>query len=263
MTPFLKALKAYWVLVVLVVFLVGVSVFYITGYRLDAGGITRVGVVRIEGVPEQSLVYIDQARMIRVTGGKTELSLTPGTHSVIIDAPNYLPWNEVFPVTQAEEVVLAPIFVPKKTIARVLTDESAREALALIQTGKIPVKATPLALAGGCANVYLSGTHIIAETATSSPCTTPPTYLCVQGTEGCAPTIIFSPSENVRSIIAYPGRDDALIVATGKLVYVVELDPREPQYFAPLFKGTVIGAQRYATSSITISDGVRTIELGL
>ena len=263
MTVVLKALKAYGLLITIMLILAGTFGGYIAGYRLDQGGITRAGTLVLIGLPPHTNVYIDQVRLIKVTDERTIITLTPGTHSVIIETHNYQPWNEIFTITQGAETNLKPILVTEKPKGKVLEGADAAHGLALIEAGVIPTQSAPLSLSNGCAQAYLLGTHIVAELATTTPCATPPPYLCSSGTDLCAPAIVYSPNGTVRSIISFPGRDDALIVSAGNLVYVVELDPREPQFFATLFKGPTIGTSPYSEHSIVISNSTEVIELSL
>lgn len=263
MTQFLTVLKAYWLLIVSLLLIAVITSGYVAGYRLDQGGITRVGTLILTDLPAQTAVYIDQARLVKIAGERAAITLTPGTHSIIIDTQEYLPWNEIVTIEQGKDTTKKPILIPAKPKGVALTGENAQKALAQIQAGIVPTASAPLVLSEGCANVYLSGTHILAERATTTPCATPPPYLCTADTDVCAPLIVYSPNGVVHSIVPFPSRDDAVIVSAGNLVYVVELDPREPQFFAPLFKGPSIGAAVWSDHSAVVSNGAQVIELSL
>lgn len=263
MKAFLSTLKSYWLLILFLVLTIGLCVGYMFGYRLDQGGITRAGTLEITGVPVGSSLYIDAARVIPVTGPKTSLSLTPGTHSIIVQTQKYLPWNEIFTITQATTTHLVPILLTEKPRGKALAGAEASAALERIRMSTIPTEQAPLIVADGCARVYLSGTHIVSERATTTPCTNPPPYLCNADTDTCAPVIVYSPKGPIRSIIPFPGRQDALVVSAGNLVYVVELDPRAPQYFSTIFKGPTIGVIPGASSTVIVSNGTQVVEVSL
>ena len=67
----------------------------------------------------------------------------------------------------------------------------------------------------------------------------------------------------MRTVLAYPGREDALIIATGGLLYVVELDPREPQFVGELWRGSLAFAAPWSASSVVVTDGTATFEIPL
>lgn len=269
MKDFLAALKSYWLLVLVVVLVILIAAGYFTGYRLDGGGITRVGTLTLTGLPEKTAVYIDASRRVRASGGKAELSLTPGTHSVIVDSEGNDPWNEIVEIEPAKDVTVSPILVAASIKKVMILGADKDKALALTRTISLPTKARPLALANGCASVYASGGRIIAEATTSPSCAAIPPYLsCAPASSenpsgACAPTIIFTPSAALSAVIPFPGRQDALIVWAGKLVYVLELDPREPQFFAPIFKGAVTGVAPWSAASVIVTNGTEVLELPL
>ena len=263
MNQFFTVLKAYWLLIVSLLLIAVITGGYVAGFRIDQGGITRVGTLVLTGLPAQTAVYVDQARLVKIAGERAAITMTPGTHSVIIDTQEYLPWNEIVTIEQGKDTVKKPILIPAKPKGVALTGEHFQKALDMIKGGVIPTAAAPLVLSGGCANVYLSGTHILAERATTTPCATPPPYICASDADVCAPVIVYSPNGTVHSIVPFPSRDDAVIVSAGNLVYVVELDPREPQFFAPLFKGPSIGAAVFSDHSAVVSNGTQVVELSL
>lgn len=258
-----KVLKTYWILLCVLLFLIGISVAYTFGYRLDQAGITRVGSVTISPLPEGAAVYIDQSERVVPTNGSVELALLPGAHQLILDVPGHQPWNEVITVAPGGNTVLSPLIVKTTPGRSIVVGRDQESAQRVITALTLPTKEAPLVLEQGCAQVYFENGRILAELATST-CTHIPAYLsCAQDTGVCAPTIVFSPRDIPYAIFAYPGRDDALVVAAGTLVYVIEIDPREPQFFAPLYKGELTGAAPLSSTTIGIANGSQIIVLSL
>lgn len=267
MKSFLKALKSYWLLIVVVVIIVAVSGSYFAGYRFDAAGITRVGTVSMSGLPEGTNVYIDASRKVRVTGGKVSLPLSPGTHNVIVESKDNEPWNEIFTVAPAADTALSPILVPVTPGKALVIGADIQKALTLMRS-PLPTKAKPLVLDSGCALVYVSGSRIIAEGTTTPSCTPPPYLACADissenPTGACAPTIIFSPAGPIHAVLPFPGRSDALVVAAGNIGSTVELDPREPQFYAPFFRGAITGGASWTDHSIVLTNGTEVLEISL
>ncbi len=262
----LATARTYWILWLVLIVLAGGSTAFLLGYRLDTAGFSRVGTLSMSNLPRGTTLYVDESRQVFSSVGITSTALSAGSHSVIVDAPGYLPWNERFEITAGENTELTPILVTEEPVGKVLSGEDATRALALIRAANPPVKASPLTLENGCALAYASGGRILADATTTPACATPPYLECVSqdGAAGiCATTIVYTAPTPIISMIAYPGRTDAVIIAESTGVYGVELDPREPQYVVPLFTGTTIGAAPWSDSSIVISDGTTVVELSL
>ncbi len=268
MKTFLRYATNYWILWLIVAILALGAGFHFAGYRFDQAGFTRVGTLTIEGLPDGSSLYIDESSQVIAFAGVGTASLSSGSHSVIVDAPGYQPWNERFDVVSGETVKLRPILVKDKVAARQLQGEEATSAIALIRATAAPSKAAPLSLQGGCALTYVQGNRVLAEATTTAGCV-PPAYLACapvsaeNPTGACATTIIRTETTPIKGLISYPGRDDAAIVVGDNSVYALELDPREPQSYALLFKGPTIGVAPWSETSFVISNGTLVFELSL
>lgn len=266
MKTFLRYATHYSILLIIIAILVLGAVFHFMGYRIDAAGFSRVGTLSMEGLPAGTALYIDESRRVETANGLGSAQLSPGTHSVIVDAPGFQPWNERFEVASGETLRLSPLLVKDKVAARALEGEEAARALALIRASVAPSKASPLRLAGGCAAVYASGNRVLAEATTSPACAMPAYLSCSSVSEenpkgACATTIIRTDTGPVKAVVSYPGRDDAAIIVGENAVYALELDPREPQSYALLFKGPTIGVAPWSASSVVVSNGTLVFEL--
>ncbi len=268
MKSFLAALKAYWFLILVIIVILGCAAGYFAGYRLDQGGIVRVGTLSMTGLPEKSTVYIDSTRRVRPNGGDVSLSLTPGAHTIIVDAPDQEPWNELFTIAASADTALSPILVPRKVERRLIIGADQAKGFALVRSTVLPTKQKPLVIENGCAMVYVSGSRIIAEGTTTPACALPAYLSCPEKSAenplgGCAPTILYAAKDPIRSVLAFPGRTDAIIFVAGSLASVLEADPREPQFIAPIFKGAVAGIAPWSPQSVVVSTGSQVIELPL
>lgn len=263
-------LRDYWAISLLVLlFALGV-LLYLAGWRLGQGGMpVRAGELVLEGVPSGTYAYIDQTRRIPAHGGTARSDLTPGSHTVIVDAPGFQPWNELFAIESGKDTVLRPILVPKEPEPRTLHGEERSAGAAAILAFGIPTKAAPLSMEGGCALVYVANGRVLADATTTPECAAPEYLLCPveEGgarTEACpSSTVIFPATEHIESVSPFPSRDDAVIVAAGGSSFVIELDPREPQFVSPLLKGPRMRAAPWSATSIVISDTKQVYELPL
>lgn len=255
-------LRDYWAITLLAALFALTLSLFLLGWRLGPGGLpVRASMLLIKGVPSGTYVYVDETRRhIVAENGETSLWLTPGMHTVIVDAPEMQPWNELFPVVSGENVTLSPILIAKKPEFPALHGEARDAAARALYFPHLPTKIAPLTLAGGCASIYIANNRILAD-ATSTPTCAAPEYLLCPAEEGgvrdlpCpSSTVIFSASDRLDSVVAYPGREDALLVAAGSSIFVIELDPRSPQFIAPLLKGDRVRVGSTASSSAILSD---------
>ncbi|MGB4076599.1 MAG: hypothetical protein WBK28_02750 [Minisyncoccia bacterium] len=244
---------------------------FLFGWRLGSDGVpVLTGTLVIQEVPQGTYVYVDQVRRHSIgASGMTSLRLLPGTHSVIVDAPKMQPWNELFAISSGATTALSPILVPKELPLRVLHgDERAAGAAALL-AHRLPTKTEPLVMGGGCAVVYVASNRIVADATTTPSCAAPDFLLCPEEEGGTrtnpcpSSTVIYAPRNPLESIALFPGRDDALIVAAGGTSYIIELDPREPQFFVPLIQGILVRAVPWTEHSVIISDTQKVFELPL
>lgn len=225
---------------------------YALGYRLAPGpSILKAHALTVTGLPDGTIVYVDSGRSARAANGRVSLLLTGGTHTLIAEADGYWPWNELVPVKNADVSVSALMArVPAKGGApslSALAGAQAEAAKTAFASARLPTADAPLLLAGGCAKTYVSDNRIIADPVFGVASCAPPAYLCESSlaSEGvtalsasaCSPTVIFAPVDTLRSVVPFPGRDDALLVAIGGAVYALELDPLDPRYFAPVYAG--------------------------
>ncbi|MFZ1987659.1 MAG: hypothetical protein WAV21_01330 [Minisyncoccia bacterium] len=246
----------FWGVIFLVIVL---ATFYFFGYRPGPGlTFSRIGFVEILNIPDGTTVYTDASSRGFATGGSLRANLVPGNHTVIVDAPNMQPWQTIISVTSNQTTAVVPVLVTKQPESRQLTGNERTEALMLLNVAKLPSEASPLSM--GCTQVFNLGNRIIAAATTSTECT-PPEFLCSEdGT--CEPTVIFSPIEPLRSVVAFPGHDDVIVMTVGEWIYVLGLDPRTPQFFAPLARGTAPKLATYK-GKIIVGDAGNVYELSL
>lgn len=232
----------FWLFLLFILAIIG---GYAAGFRPGPGlTIVRVGTLTLAHLPSGTSVYTDQAfRGTTKEAGPFSVSLVPGNHSVIVDAPKQEPWTKTFTITTSETTTLSPIFVPKEADPRKVSAEELPTATSVFARTALPTTYAPLVL--DCANVYVLDNRLIAEASTASDCT-PPDFLCIQGS--CEATIIYAPAAPLRSVIPFPGRTDAVLVSVADWIYALALDPRTPQYFAPVLHGV---APTLATASST------------
>lgn len=265
-TTYVKFIKDYWAVTLFGVVLFAGIILFTIGWRIGPNGSpVLVGTLVIENAPTGTYAYLDEIRRVVAHDGIVRTELMPGSHSVIVDAPGMQPWNEVFTVVSGQETKLVPLFIPKEPSLRILKGAEREAARISMLRSMPPTKAAPLTLLEGCAEVYTVQNRLVADPVVTPSCT-PPEYLLCPAEEGgvrdlpCpSSTVIFPSSQRIDSVAPFPGRDDALLVAAGTNVYVLELDPRYPQFIAPLLKGERVRVTGTATSTL-LSDQERIYE---
>ena len=259
--PILRFIQRHSILTIIAVIVLILIASYASGYRLGAGfSIIRVGTLVVENVPEGTAVYVDGAARGSGKSLPIEISLLPGNHSVIVDAKNAWPWNEIVGIVSSERTVIRPLLIGTAVEGRLLEADEKKVALAAIAAYELPSEKAPLLLSDGCLLVSVSENRIIAEPSTREDCV-PPEFSCTDNS--CEATIVYAPIDTLRAVFPYPERNDALIIALGNSLYALELDPRDPRFFAPVLSGTEPRAAKSENSNIVVRDGDSVFELSL
>jgi hypothetical protein len=265
MHPFILSAQTYikrHILVILVVLFVALlAMGYLLGYRPGPSfTFVRAGTLVLSNVPTGASVYADETKRAVGHGGDVRIALVPGTHSIIVDAKGNNPWSDAILVDAAKETIVHPILIPLVVQRQNIPVDDRSRASAALAAYVLPDAKHPLALEGGCATVYVEDNRLVADATTTAPgCSTPPSYLCVGGT--CATTVLFAPRTELRSVLPFPGRQDAVIVAYGNTLAVLELNPLSPQYFAPLLVGVLPTAAVWTPQSIVVHDDGQTFSI--
>jgi hypothetical protein len=235
--------RKHFFLLVAVIIVLLIAVPYLLGFRVGPDlHIERVGTLMLTNLPSGTSVYIDDT-LYRTLGsaGNVSEELEGGSHSIIVSAPGDYPWSSITQITSNKDTTIEPLLVSTKPNVTKLSGTAETQALAAIASTTLPTQAHPLVMGNGCEDVYVSNNQIIAAAVQAAGCTPPP-YLCVDAT--CSPTIIYAPIAPLKTVVAFPKRQDALVFQFGSTLFAISLDPRSPQFFAPLLIGTnpVMGA---------------------
>jgi hypothetical protein len=255
--------KKYALVIGFVVLILLIAIPYMLGYRIGPGvKIERVGTLDLANIPAGSSIIIDQ-NFTRTTKapGDASYELLTGSHSIIVSAPGDFPWNALVPITSGKNTVVTPILISEHPNITLLSGSDQTTAQQTIASSTLPSKTNPLVLADGCANVYVSNNQIIAE-AQNAPGCTPPAFLCDTLTS-CSPTVIFSPLSSLGGVARFPGRQDALVIEFDNVLYAIDLDPRTPQYFAPILGATSPKMGTLPDGTIVVQNGTAVFRINL
>ncbi len=233
MKQFIRYLKKFSLLIIALILVAILASAYELGYRVGPGvTLSRVGTLTLLNLSKGASVYTDTAlRGTAEKAGNMTFDLVAGNHVVIVANPSDFPWSAIVDISSGENQTVDPILVSTSTKVQLLSGSAETTALATIASTTLPTFSHPLKLENGCALVYVENNQVLASATSARGCTTP-SYLCLVGK--CAPTIIFAPTNSLTAVLQYPGRQDALLVGLGNSLYVIALDPRSPQFFAPI-----------------------------
>jgi hypothetical protein len=267
MNPRLKASLNYarknLLLIILILVIVAIGVLYGLGFRIGYGvHLERVSTLTLTNVPNGSSIFIDQTLRTTTTAtSSVKEELVSGSHAIIISAPGDYPWNTITTVASGKPTTVNPIFVSTEPHVTPLSGTAETAAVSAIASTTLPTFTHPLTLANGCAIVYASNNQVIADFASTTPGCTPPPYLC-SGTS-CGSTIIYSPVSPLKMVAPFPGRQDALVIQVQNILIALALDPRSPQFFAPILTATspVIGT--LPNGSVVIKNGTAVFRVKL
>ena len=250
MTPTLisSSAKKYLPVLLVGVLLVILAAGYLMGYRPGPGlSVVHTGTLIVTGLPDASILYVDQEKQSTSgAAGFARMNLVPGSHTIIVAAPNAIPWEELVAIHSNQDTSVSPVLVPTELTQTPVETDKAPLARAVLQGDWLPTPASWLKLP--CVDIYVENNRVLARVASTTgetssastspktPGCTPPPFLCESGT--CAPTVVLAPRETVHGVIPFPGRSDTIIVAFGSSLIAIEIDPRNPQFFAPLLHGT-------------------------
>ena len=257
-------MKHWWLVIVLAIILtVSVGIGYAAGYRIGPNiTLVKTRTLTITDLPAGASVFADYAPRGESAGGPFSMAIVPGAHTILVSAPNYSPWASIVQVPEGADATVQALVVPKAVSGTLLSGTPADEARALIKDAVLPTEEHPLVLAHGCALVSLAqdGKTLIAAPTTPPACAPPP-YLCVNGS--CAKTVVYSAAASPSAIVAYPGRQDALLMQIGQNIFALSLDPRDPRTFVSVLHGIAPHMAARPDGTVVVSDqsSVYTLDL--
>jgi hypothetical protein len=261
------------------VVLIPIIILYSIGYRLnDALGLVKTGGIYVQSDIADTIVYVD-GELENETGlflrNSFIQNLRPGTYGISVEKEGYRTWNKTIEVF-ANKVTEAHLFmVPERVVttavphyltatstparATVLPnpDYVALEKLFVKATSTVPAKpavATTSTTSGqgpvtdprtlkdgfeeyGDLYSWLEKGDVAIEWVGSPERV--PFYFCSNGE--CRSRVTVSVDADIIGYEWYPGRNDAMIIATGEGVYAIETDDRSAPNVYELYRGANLG----------------------
>ncbi|PCI28017.1 hypothetical protein COB52_04160 [Candidatus Kaiserbacteria bacterium] len=206
--------------IVLTIFIVFFGVIKQTGYVIDGVYIIKGGELHIESALPNSDVFIDSKKVGRTDaeGVAAYKGLHLGVRGVVVATNDTWPWIMEFESISGEVSTLLPLQVTKKTSMSTLeadnelSDVAKKEFFAYREPSRI----NPLERVD--TKVWIEGTRILTQ-------------------NGEEVRTIFSSVDEIKNILWFGDRNDAVIVTVAEMVFVLDLRESEVQNFFPIFVG--------------------------
>lgn len=238
----------WWAVVLFILVLAG---GFALGYRVGPGlSIVKAGTLVLTDLPASTSIYVDTKLRATVReGGEYRTRLVPGVHTIIVDSEGHTPWQDAVVITSDEVATKAPVMLLTRPDGTVLRAEERAAAIRTIDQQRLPTVTAPLT--AGCTDIYVAQNRIMGRAVAG--CEAPADYLCEAG-DCSAPTVLFAPVETITSLIAFPGRTDTLLFTIGDFVYALDIDPRDPRFFAPFIRTSMPKVGQGAAGELLLKD---------
>jgi|GEM_PF-1156395 len=206
--------------IVLTVFIIFFGIIKQTGYVIDGVYIVKGGELHIENALPNSDIFIDSEKVGRTDEDGTAVysGLGLGVRGVVVATNETWPWIMEFESISGEVSTLLPLQVTKKTSMSTLEADNELSTVAKKEffTYREPSRINPLERVGN--KVWIEGTRILTQS-------------------GEEVHTVFSSVDNIKNIIWFGDRNDAVIVSVAEMVFALDIRESEVQNFFPVFVG--------------------------
>jgi len=248
---------------------------YTNGYRINSKfEIVETGGIYIYSPQAGSDIYINNKKKDVTTIFNKDIfvqNLKPGNYKILIAKEDFWPWAKEVEVKERHVAEAIAFLIPKEPDWKIIPeyimdDEAENDTSKKIEKNPNPGHEKILAL---FEEKYNSKDKLKLDTDTQKSTTTKdkieefskrkrtglwsedaqifamwlsdekymPNYFC-RGEICQNPLLVFSSTEEIKSLGFYPGREDVILLAVGIGIYALEIDSRVHQNFQPLYKGT-------------------------
>jgi len=228
---------AHLVLTIVSVVILTAIGFYMAGYRVGNFGIAKAQSVQIQGLPEETEIFLDN-KSIGFKEGDVNLLLAPGLHSIILSKAGFWPYIENIELLKEIPVTTAinPFFFLQNPSGILIgsNDPEYQKIISLFNDKRLPTADAPINSNG--IQLYIEKGKIIAKLIgnLSAEGPTGKRYFFDQDSDTKE---IFNPITEVRSIAFYKDRNDVMIVAMQDGIFAIEMNPIGTQNLQPLYEG--------------------------
>ena len=170
-TPKLKVLKNEGkvnrlVIGTLAIIFVAIMALYAVGYRIGDFGIGKAQKISIQGLPEETQVFLDN-KSIGFKKGDVDLLLSPGVHSIILSQAGFWPYLENIEITEYDKtrIVIRPFFFLQNPSGVLIgtNDPEYGKIISLFNRKTLPTADSPTVSDDKSTEIYIEAGKIIAK----------------------------------------------------------------------------------------------------
>ncbi len=207
-------------ILILLIVLIGYGI----GYRITSTmGIGKIGQVTMTLPLPKTSIFIDQDQKIDTTkeNEPVDVSLSPGSHQIIISGNGYFPWTKNITVPSGGTVTLSPIFIAQNTSGSIITNKDPEygKIKSDIAANKLPTLVHPILSSDNTTTLWVENNAILVKTPTAT-------------------TTVIQPDTEIKNVSFYKNRNDVVMFSTNNTIYAIEVSSNGTQNFMPIYKGT-------------------------
>ena len=236
---------------VLALGIVGFGILRTNGYVITREGVFKGATLVIENARPGAVVFIDNIERAVVPQDATSVTVSgiaPQESDVIIALNDAWPWIDRIVFETNTSYTRTPLLLAREPDALPITQNMPghEAASAAFARTTLPTAVAPLFSTDQRAFVWADNATVYARI------------------NGEAITT-FTGKEPIRALAWFPNRFDTLIVAAGSQIFVVDIDPKNPQNFFPIYSGLAptFGLDGTGDLRIYVRDGATLLLMGL
>lgn len=204
--------------------ILSIVIGYGAGYRISSNlKVGKMGKLTMTIPLPNTSIFIDQSQKINTTkeNEPVYVSLSPGSHQIIVASTGYFPWTKDIIVPSSGNVTLSPIFVAQNTSGSIITknDPEYQKIKKNISGNTLPTRGSPIVSFDASTALWAENNAILVKTPTAT-------------------TTVIQPDTEIRNVSFYKNRNDVVMFSTNNTIYAIEVNGDGTQNFMPIYTGT-------------------------
>jgi hypothetical protein len=192
-------------------------------------------ILQIDSPEKDISVFLDNKEAkIEIVDGLVNVKVNPGIHNILVAKPTFWPWFEEIEIDEETENISIPFLIKEIPDTEEIAKESAEYNNIAVFFEEEP--STEKISKDGSTRAWFEDTFLFVQAGEK-------TYRVLENID------------SVNNMEFYKDRNDALIVALGNSVFVIQANREDEQNFQPIFEGVEPDFRVKDKNSIYIKDG--------